>query len=325
MLNKRDYEEKSDKVKMYKTHHGWVSCLTRFFSILHFSKKVETKQTIYTDPDELDNHVSDTVNSYLKGLGLLSTILGIGGGVGAISPTTVQAATRTVNMSSQVIGSTSASQNDNSSLFASQQDSASTSTTQSQSDTQSTTQTSLSTANSTSTSVLSTSNNINTNSTNNTTTETLTVPSVSQIHINAQAQLNAELFTQASNWQSSTIYPSGETSLVGGYGWGQIQVKSPILGTVNKGDAYYVNIGNTTLFDYDTTPVTTNKFDVQRISPGVYKLTAKDTYTANADFDITIGVKPKEIVTANKTITVPVSVTTPNNIIQRYQLIQLWI
>lgn len=119
MLNKRDYEEKSDKVKMYKTHHGWVSCLTRFFSILHFSKKVETKQTIYTDPDELDNHVSDTVNSYLKGLGLLSTILGIGGGVGAISPTTVQAATRTVNMSSQVIGSTSASQNDNSSLFAS--------------------------------------------------------------------------------------------------------------------------------------------------------------------------------------------------------------
>ncbi|WP_267202621.1 serine-rich glycoprotein adhesin [Limosilactobacillus kribbianus] len=70
MTRKEDHEEKYSKVKMYKTHQGWVSCLTRFFSILHFSKKVETKGDSYADPDELDGRFSDTVDSYLKGLGL---------------------------------------------------------------------------------------------------------------------------------------------------------------------------------------------------------------------------------------------------------------
>ncbi|MCH3922972.1 serine-rich glycoprotein adhesin [Limosilactobacillus sp.] len=115
MARKENHKEKYSKVKMYKTHQGWVSCLTRFFSILHFSKKVEAKDTA-VDPDELgDDRFSGTLNSYLKGLGVVSTILGVGGVIDAAAPTTVQAATETVDMSLQELGSTSVSETDSTS------------------------------------------------------------------------------------------------------------------------------------------------------------------------------------------------------------------
>lgn len=102
---KIDREEDQSRVKLYKTHRGWFSCLTRFFHLVSFESKEEVHAPSPTDRDEITDKLSDTTAAYLKGLGVLSTILGVGA-VGQSAPETVHAAVNTVNQTdSQVVGS----------------------------------------------------------------------------------------------------------------------------------------------------------------------------------------------------------------------------
>jgi hypothetical protein len=73
---KVDREEDQSRVKMYKTHRGWFSCLSRFFHLISFGSKTDVQAPSIVNQDEIDNKLSDTTESYLKGLGVLSTILG---------------------------------------------------------------------------------------------------------------------------------------------------------------------------------------------------------------------------------------------------------
>ena len=77
---KLDREEDKSKVRMYKTHHGWVSCLSRFFKLFSFGSKEDVRPQEVVDPDSLESDkLSDTTDSYLTGMAALVTILGVGG------------------------------------------------------------------------------------------------------------------------------------------------------------------------------------------------------------------------------------------------------
>ena len=110
--NNRKFDEEEDrsKVKLYKTHRGWMSCLTRFFHLVSFSSKEEVRPQQFVDPDSIDDDkFGDTTDAYMKGLAALTTILGVSA-VGAAAPTAVHAATNTTeDQGSQVVGSTSTS------------------------------------------------------------------------------------------------------------------------------------------------------------------------------------------------------------------------
>ena len=103
---KLDLEEDRSQVKLYKTRHGWVSCLTRFFHLLSFGTKSEVRAEQFVNPDDLKDQLNGSSDSYLKGMTVLgATMLGIGG-VAAAAPTTVHAATETVgDQGSVVLGS----------------------------------------------------------------------------------------------------------------------------------------------------------------------------------------------------------------------------
>lgn len=104
---KTDRELDDTRVKMYKTHHGWVSCLTRFFHLLSFGNKEEVQAEQFIDEDSIKEQRAMSTDAYLKGLGLLSTLLGVGG-VSAVAPTAVHAANLSADPHSQVVGSTAA-------------------------------------------------------------------------------------------------------------------------------------------------------------------------------------------------------------------------
>lgn len=125
---KIDREEDRSQVKLYKTRHGWVSCLTRFFHLLSFGAKSEVRAEQFVNPDDLKDHVSGSTESYLKGMSVLgATMLGIGGAA-AVAPTTVHAATETAgDQGSVVLGSASQASASTSQSTSLSQDSGSTS------------------------------------------------------------------------------------------------------------------------------------------------------------------------------------------------------
>ncbi|WP_267202257.1 serine-rich glycoprotein adhesin [Limosilactobacillus kribbianus] len=90
-------QEDHSQVKMYKTHQGWVSCLTRFLKIFSFRGKEDVQADLSVDPDELDG-VDDTTASYLKGLGTTALIAGVGG-LAAANPTVAHAAVQSTSTS----------------------------------------------------------------------------------------------------------------------------------------------------------------------------------------------------------------------------------
>lgn len=125
---KIDREEDRSQVKLYKTRHGWVSCLTRFFHLLSFGAKSEVRAEQFVNPDDLKGHVNGSTESYLKGMSVLgATMLGIGGAA-AVAPTTVHAATETAgDQGSVVLGSASQASASTSQSTSLSQDSGSTS------------------------------------------------------------------------------------------------------------------------------------------------------------------------------------------------------
>lgn len=60
-------EDEKSQVKLYKTGHGWVSCLTRFFKFLSFKGKEDVQAQDVVDPDALSgDNKADTTSSWLR-------------------------------------------------------------------------------------------------------------------------------------------------------------------------------------------------------------------------------------------------------------------
>ncbi|MBD5091124.1 MAG: serine-rich glycoprotein adhesin, partial [Lactobacillus sp.] len=210
---KIDKEENASRVRMYKTHKGWVSCLTRFFQMFAFSSKEEVRPDNLTNIDELDSDkLSNTTESYMKGMTALATMLGVGVAGTGVTATTVHAATVTDEQSS-VVGSNStqstASTSNNSTSASNSTTSHSTSTSGSNSTSNSTsTSGSNSTSNSTSTSGSnSTSNSTSTSDSNSTSNLTSTSGSTSNTSSTSGTNSTSSSMVEngvEDNWYTST-------------------------------------------------------------------------------------------------------------------------
>lgn len=80
MVNRRNkkkmFNSDDSKVKLYKTHQGWMSSLDRFFKLLAVQDKNSVKAK-NADPDALDeSKLSDTTEAYIKGLSAMTAVLG---------------------------------------------------------------------------------------------------------------------------------------------------------------------------------------------------------------------------------------------------------
>ncbi|WP_251576273.1 serine-rich glycoprotein adhesin, partial [Limosilactobacillus agrestimuris] len=80
MVNRRNkkkmFNSDDSKVKLYKTHQGWMSSLDRFFKLLAVQDKNSVKAK-NVDPDALDeSKLSDTTEAYIKGLSAMTAVLG---------------------------------------------------------------------------------------------------------------------------------------------------------------------------------------------------------------------------------------------------------
>lgn len=80
MVNRRNkkkmFNSDDSKVKLYKSHQGWMSSLDRFFKLLAVQDKNSVKAK-NADPDALDeSKLSDTTEAYIKGLSAMTAVLG---------------------------------------------------------------------------------------------------------------------------------------------------------------------------------------------------------------------------------------------------------
>lgn len=63
---KKMFDSDDSKVKLYKTHQGWMSSLDRFFKLLAVQDKNSVKAK-NADPDALDeSKLSDTTEAYIN-------------------------------------------------------------------------------------------------------------------------------------------------------------------------------------------------------------------------------------------------------------------
>ncbi|HAM86008.1 MAG TPA: accessory Sec-dependent LPXTG-anchored adhesin, partial [Lactobacillus sp.] len=129
--NNRDYAEakEASKVKLYKTHRGWMSCLSRFFSLMKFGKKEEiSANQIKLEKGFDDDALSGPLDSYAKGLAAFGAVLGTTALLqGNASADTTQVQQTTDTAESQVVGSTSESTSSSASASTSMSESVSTS------------------------------------------------------------------------------------------------------------------------------------------------------------------------------------------------------
>ena len=82
--NNREYAEakEASKVKLYKTHRGWMSCLSRFFSLMKFGKKEEVSTNqIKLEKGFDDDALSGPLDAYAKGLAAFGGSVGNDGTV----------------------------------------------------------------------------------------------------------------------------------------------------------------------------------------------------------------------------------------------------
>lgn len=129
--NNRDYAEakEASKVKLYKTHRGWMSCLSRFFSLMKFGKKEEiSANQIKLEKGFDDDALSGPHDSYAKGLAAFGAVLGTTALLqGNASADTTQVQQTIDTAESQVVGSTSESTSSSASVSTSMSESVSTS------------------------------------------------------------------------------------------------------------------------------------------------------------------------------------------------------
>lgn len=122
--NNREYAKakEASKVKLYKTHRGWMSCLSRFFSLMKFGKKEEVSTNqIKLEKGFDDDALSGPLDSYAKGLAAFGAVLGtttLLQGNAYADTTQVQQTTNAAE--SQVVGSTSESTSSSASVSTSE-------------------------------------------------------------------------------------------------------------------------------------------------------------------------------------------------------------
>ncbi|MFR0646156.1 serine-rich glycoprotein adhesin, partial [Limosilactobacillus mucosae] len=130
--NNREYAEakEASKVKLYKTHRGWMSCLSRFFSLMKFGKKEEVSTNqIKLEKGFDDDALSGPLDSYAKGLAAFGAVLGTTTLLqGNAYADTTQVQQTTDAAESQVVGSTSESTSSSASVSTSESVSTSIST-----------------------------------------------------------------------------------------------------------------------------------------------------------------------------------------------------
>ena len=212
--NNRDYAEakEASKVKLYKTHRGWMSCLSRFFSLMKFGKKEEiSANQIKLEKGFDDDALSGPLDSYAKGLAAFGAVLGTTALLqGNASADTTQVQQTTDTAESQVVGSTSSSASASTSMSESVSTSISTSTSLASTSTS----TSSSTSGSDSAVSKSSSTSVSTSSSQSAaSTSDSTSRSASTSASDASASLSESLSTStASQAQSSTSTASSTTN-----------------------------------------------------------------------------------------------------------------
>ncbi len=216
--NNRDYAEakEASKVKLYKTHRGWMSCLSRFFSLMKFGKKEEiSANQIKLEKGFDDDALSGPLDSYAKGLAAFGAVLGTTALLqGNASADTTQVQQTIDTAESQVVGSTSESTSSSASVSTSMSESVSTSISTSTSLASTSTSTSSSTSGSDSAVSKSSSTSVSTSSSQSAaSTSDSTSQSASTSASDASASLSESLSTStASQAQSSTSTASSTTN-----------------------------------------------------------------------------------------------------------------
>lgn len=218
--NNREYAEakEASKVKLYKTHRGWMSCLSRFFSLMKFSKKEEVSTNqIKLEKGFDDDALSGPLDAYAKGLAAFGAVLGTTALLqGNASADTTQVQQTTDTAESQVVGLTSESTSSSASASTSMSESVSTSISTSNSLASSSTSTSTSSSTSGSDSAVSksSSTSASTSGSESAASESgSTSQSASTSTSDASASLSESLSTStASQAQSSTSTSTSATN-----------------------------------------------------------------------------------------------------------------
>lgn len=105
----RWFEHDKDKIKLYKTHRGWMTSLTRIFRLIFRNHDDEHNKRSIEDKDALND--DDTgIDSFAAGLTAITAVLGGGIGLNTAYTHNVHAAKKLAdNHGSAVVGSTSSS------------------------------------------------------------------------------------------------------------------------------------------------------------------------------------------------------------------------
>lgn len=101
----RGEQHDKDRIKLYKTHRGWMTSLTRIF---RFVFRDRSSKEEFTDRDALKEDDDDTgISPFVQGLTAIAALFG--GGAAASAYTQTVHAKQISNNGSEVIGSTSSS------------------------------------------------------------------------------------------------------------------------------------------------------------------------------------------------------------------------
>ena len=107
---------------------------------------------------------------------------------------------------------------------------------------------------------------------------------------------------------SANIIYAGSTQNVQVNGWFKVEVNSGTLTNIPQGSSYQIAIGQNLPLNYNRLDINIPKFSVTNNGEGVFDVTADGDYT-NASFDIIASMSYIEPISANKTITLPVTIT----------------
>ena len=120
--------------------------------------------------------------------------------------------------------------------------------------------------------------------------------------------LTAQATSDNQNQPSAEIvYDPGKDN-VQSNGWFKVQVNSGNLINISQGETFQVSIGQGLGLNYSQSPISLKDFDVVNNGNGVFDLTAKSDFNST-NFQINASMSDPQAITADKTITVPVTIT----------------
>ena len=124
---------------------------------------------------------------------------------------------------------------------------------------------------------------------------------------NKVSQDNTSVKKEVTKPSANIIY-AGSTQNVQVNGWFKVEVNSGTLTNIPQGSSYQIAIGQNLPLNYNRLDINIPKFSVTNNGEGIFDVTADGDYT-NASFDIIASMSYKEPISANKTITLPVTIT----------------